>query len=88
MDEIVGLMIYRMPKLSQVVFLSGPPLVCSYDGNGNDVGPFGLEYLAGSEAAIYYLYENRELWAPNGEIEWMSRPLIELKSLDDLPPLD
>ena len=86
-DEIVNLSVYRMPELSQVVFMEGPPRICSYERTESDVGPFGLEYLVASSASIYYLNENVALWAPNGETEWMSRPLIGIDSLDELPPL-
>ena len=72
--HIVDRMFANCPNLQQLVFLSGPP--AEYD-----------ELLFGSACTptIYYMRENRVLWAPNGETTWEGLPLIEISSLKELP---
>ncbi|MCL2670958.1 MAG: leucine-rich repeat domain-containing protein [Clostridiales bacterium] len=73
--------------LQQVVFLSGPPEIYLYPLSSGDVQNVGLKNLEYTNCTIYYLSKNAALWAPNGETEWLGRPLIAIDSLDDLPPL-
>lgn len=86
-DGIENLMTYRMPDLSQVVFLEAPPGIYEYDHSDGAMWPFGLSFLYGSDATIYYLNANKEYWEEFGE-EWLGCPLVGIESLDDLPPLD
>ena len=86
--EIAGLSVSQMEDLQQLVFLAGPPIIYEYETGGALHGRWGLAELASSEATIYYLHENKQLWAPNGETEWLMRPLVAIDSLEDLPPLN
>lgn len=69
-------MLEDCPNLQQLVFMSGPPL--KYDE---------LFYSAIATPSIYYLEENRKLWAPNGETNWEGLPLVEIRSLKELPDI-
>ena len=84
-DVIDNLMTYRMPDLSQVVFCESPPGVYEYD-HKEAIWPYGLAFLNGSDATIYYLNTNKEYWKEFGE-QWLGCPLVGIDSLDDLPPL-
>ena len=67
-------MLEDCPNLQQLVFLGGPPI--TYDE---------LFYGAIAMPTIYYLAENKEQWAPNGETTWNGLPMMEIKSVKDLP---
>ena len=87
---------WEYPSLQQLVFLAGPPLQIDLPNDGA-IAPyvgapsqkwFGFrDSPENARIAIYILRENIALWAPNGETEWNSCPLVVIGSLDDLPPL-
>jgi hypothetical protein len=80
-----------MPEIKQLVFLENPPenyiaytIPDSEPGHGNH----GWIFSDTVNPTVYYLEENKEAWAPNGETEWEGMPLVAIKSLDDLPSLE
>lgn len=87
----------KYPSLQQLVFLAGPPLQIDLPEDGS-IDPyvgapsrewFGfLDSPENARITIYILRENAALWAPNGETEWNSCPLVVIDSIDDLPPLE
>ena len=84
-EHVVDLHLRSFPRISQLVFLDGPPL--EY-GPGEDEESRGITFGSDTLPHIYYLREKMNLWAPNGETEWNGCPLVAINSLDDLPPLD
>ena len=69
---------YNFPKLKQIVFL-GDPI-------SEDLDSYNFS-LGDTQAAIYYIQNNKESWAPNDESTWMGIPIFAIESLDDLPSL-
>ena len=84
LDEIESFRAQRCTNLRRIIFLDAPPLNVTGDLAKGWIGLF----MGDSDVTIYYLNTNQASWAPNGETEWLSRPLIGIDSLDDLPPLD
>lgn len=86
-NEIVAFYLHESMPLKELVFLEGPPL---YYGVGREDSTYlGMTFVAVEKLpTVYYLKENRDLWAPNGETDWNGCPLVEIRSIDDLPPLE
>jgi len=89
-DTIVRIELDEIPNLEQLVFLNGPPIDYLRITEAVDGLMFqeGLLFPEEINFTVYYLSENADKWAPNGETEWNGCPLVAIDSLDDLPPLN